>query len=71
MRQVAHHFNVICQYYSSIYCELSKSRYDGAQKMRYSRFVAVCGKNETTFISCLDSGHPNVSRSQTSNRDLP
>jgi hypothetical protein len=33
-------------------------------------FVAVRSKNETVSISYLDTGHANMSRSQTSNRDL-
>jgi hypothetical protein len=39
--------------------------------MRWRRYVAVRGENETASMSSLDTGHPHMSCSQSSFRDLP
>jgi hypothetical protein len=73
MWQVADHFNAIfntCQL-PSIYNKPPKSHYSCPLKMRYCRFVAVRGKNETLSISYSETGHLNMSCSQNWYLDLP
>jgi hypothetical protein len=53
------------------YHELPILLHDGPSKIWKRRFVGVCGKNKTARISSSDTGHPNMSRSQSLFRDLP
>jgi hypothetical protein len=64
MREVAYHFNAICQHSPSIYRKLPRSHDGGPRKMGYHGLVVVRDKNESASIIYLSTGHLNMSHKE-------
>jgi hypothetical protein len=47
------------------------SHWGGLRKIQLRRYVAVRGNNEAANLGSSETGHPNMSSSQTSYRELP